>query len=648
MLQSRWKLELAVLLIGASLLGACASDKVATDMSPVVAAGKDGKDGADGSDGTDGKNGAPGANGEDGTSPTAAQLAAAANSAANSAVDNKLGDAIDGALNALARGCDAIAMDQPDDGVQLQMPLATPAGKEREYCQLVLLDRDINLNWSDGEFTVGSHHALIETTPYKDVIPTTTVTGATIADASKPHPCSTPTAVWQTSGVISRGRSVEAAKLGDGPEGGGDKGILPADVAFKLKKGDVILINFHMINTTDQEIAACYKINLHGIAESKVAHEAGTLFFYNPFITVAGETTGSARMACPITKNISLRSAVSHMHSRGDGYVATLLDKSPADPTNAVVRELYSGTEWDEPIEHIFKTPLALTAGQWIDYECHYTNPEARNVAQGFASTDEMCMFIGTYWPKDAALETCSRAASVGKPASNSTASIGYGSGPATGTTKNGADFLGCWWSSPRVTSGTGDDPKRFQTLSCFTQTCPQASPPQRPYLSCLGENSASCQSECTTSQASFQAVCALTPGAGTTGCKEEYGTTGSNGTCAAGATNPAIAACTTAGQVNAYIEECQTTLCATPCGTGAAECSACLGSFDGDPNNTTCMNILVGSCVKDQATKIATKCNTDCFTPCITAKVTGCTVDCLNEEKCKTEYGAVATAVCN
>jgi Copper type II ascorbate-dependent monooxygenase, C-terminal domain len=622
----------STLLCCAALLFACADDSTTTAQQEEAVEGKDGTngdDGENGTNGTDGKNGDNGTNGKDGASGT---------SVGTAELQDVIDDAVEDAISASAKGCDAIDMEKPEDGLQLQLPLTVAAGKEGEYCMLVMLDQDLNLNWSDGRYTVGSHHALVERTSYFGAIPTTTITGQTVADATKPHPCATPSQLWSVQGVVAGGRNVEVAESGDDPTRSG-KGVLPSNVAYKLKKGEVILVNFHMINVTEEPIDACYKVNLHGIPEAEVEHEAGTLFFYNAFITVPAEGTATARLACPITKDITLRTAVSHMHSRGDGYYANLMDKSPADPTASVVQELYSGTEWEDPVAEIFKPALKLTAGQWIDYECHYTNPEDRDVAQGFAGTDEMCMFVGAYWPRDFAMETCAN----GSGKTNGSAGIVYGSGDGTG-----AEFLGCWWNSPRVTSGTGDDPKRLQSLECVTSTCPEASPGIRPYLTCLSDNAAGCQKQCTDAQASFQAVCALTPGAGTTGCAEEYGTNGSDGTCAAGATSAAVAACTMDGQLNAYQEECQATLCASQCAIGAPECAACLGTFTGDPGNTSCMNILVGSCVKDQATKIATKCNTDCFTPCITAKVTGCTVDCLNEEKCEAQYLTLATATCD
>jgi hypothetical protein len=436
--------------------------------------------------------------------------------------------------------------------------------------------------------------------------------------------------------VFGTGRPVTRATLdaNGNPESGVK--VLPNDVAVKISKGDVILLNFHMINATEKPIDSCLKMNLHGIPAAQVKYEAGLLFAYNTMITVPPMGESTARMACPVTKDVTLATANSHMHARGDRYLANLLDKSPVDTTAKVVTELYKGTAWDDPRARVFEVPLQLKAGQYIDYECHYTNNEPRSVAQGFASTDEMCMFTGVYWPMDLNFENCSRDTTKGGGA---TAGIVYGHG-----TKSGADFLQCLWSpGERVYTGAFDDPKRYETLSCYTATCAKASPGLSPYLACLGGNSAQCTKDCTDAQASFQAACSFGE------CKEEYGTDGTNGTCAATVGQAAVTACTKPAQINAFTTTCASGACAAACADDKAPaCAACIGTFDGMPGNTSCMNTLIGACAKDQGAKLASACVSDCFKGCISKEIRSCSVNCLNSVACKSEYQTLSTATCN
>ena len=107
-----------------------------------------------------------------------------------------------------------------------------------------------------------------------------------------------------------------------------------------------------------------------------------------------------------ITQDVHLVSAVSHAHKRLVGYTANLLTGDPENGGTSV-GSLYTGSAWDSPTPSRFSQPIALTKGQWIDYQCQYDNPENRNIAQGLQTTDEMCMFIAPYWPRDPNLDAC-------------------------------------------------------------------------------------------------------------------------------------------------------------------------------------------------------------------------------------------------
>jgi hypothetical protein len=50
---------------------------------------------------------------------------------------------------------------------------------------------------------------------------------------------------------------------------------------------------------------------------------------------------------------------------------------------------------------------MSLRKGQAIDYTCQFRNTEDRQVRQGATTKDEMCMFLGTYYPRNEELEAC-------------------------------------------------------------------------------------------------------------------------------------------------------------------------------------------------------------------------------------------------
>src|SRR5262249_4430399 len=167
----------------------------------------------------------------------------------------------------------------------------------------------------------GSHHATVWRTSHTGTIPTTNIMGQAL-DTSGPVTCLS-SGDWSGTGVITGGRSVDAdpsTQL---------EGELPDDVAFKIAADEVVLMNFHMFNSTEHVVHACYKQNLPSIPAEQVKQEAGLMFFYNQYIALPANGKATADMACPVTADITVSTAVSHMHRRGTGYTASLLDSDP-------------------------------------------------------------------------------------------------------------------------------------------------------------------------------------------------------------------------------------------------------------------------------------------------------------------------------
>lgn len=374
----------------------------------------------------------------------------------------------DGGETPVGDGCEALDLPAPKDGegVQVFVDMQLDAGEERQVCKLVLPSAAVNVNWTEGVYTHGSHHATLSRTSYRDTIPTRTITGV-MKDGSVANDCESLGADWDTQGVITAGHAQGESAETTFPR----KGELPDDVAMKIAGNEVLLLNFHMFNTSDQPVHACYKQNLYGIPDDQVKQEAGSMFYYDSYITVPASGTSTATMACPVQHDVTLAAQVSHMHRRGDGYTATLLDGDPLSG-GAEVQKLYEGTDWAEPVVKVNTPTIALKTGQWIKWQCHYSNTETRDVAQGQQTTDEMCMFVGTYWPRSPEMDWC-------MPAGGSGLAQAYTSGRVLGDgTKNGKDMMDCWSKSPKLVNGGGPSSNagRYATQTCVTQSCPAAS----------------------------------------------------------------------------------------------------------------------------------------------------------------------------
>jgi hypothetical protein len=63
---------------------------------------------------------------------------------------------------------------------------------------------------------------------------------------------------------------------------------------------------------------------------------------------------------------------------------------------------LYETTEWAEPRPWKYETPRKLKAGSYIEVKCDYENNTASPLTFGeSAATNEMCIFVGMYYPWD-------------------------------------------------------------------------------------------------------------------------------------------------------------------------------------------------------------------------------------------------------
>jgi hypothetical protein len=277
------------------------------------------------------------------------------------------------------------------EGVQFRMVTKIEPGSEVEHCQFFKAPAEgLNVNRDEIRFTSGSHHVLLYLTPYDD-IPTTNRFGEEI-DTSGVFDCSEgPTGTWEVSNL-----------LGGSQNSSGDPTLsFPPDVAMKVAPNAVVLMNAHYINPQAEALEPEVRINLFSIPDDQVKTEGGILFFYNALIRVDPMGEGLAKMSCPLPDDVTLGNAQSHMHRRGVGYSASVI------APDAAPELIYENDAWEGVPVKTWEAGLAVKAGSRIEYNCDYQNSEDRQVYQGPKSTDEMCMFIASYWPADNQVSVC-------------------------------------------------------------------------------------------------------------------------------------------------------------------------------------------------------------------------------------------------
>jgi hypothetical protein len=277
------------------------------------------------------------------------------------------------------------------DGVELRMTTTIPPATEVEQCQFFRLPEAINVNRDEVTFTSGSHHVLLYLTPYES-IPQQNDAGEAV-DTSKPFDCSAGVrSGWTVSNLIAGSQNATGESIVS----------FPPDVGMKVPAGAVVMLNVHYINASAQPVNPEVKLTLHGIPDSALKHEGGLLFWYNPFIRIEPMASGYAQMSCPIAADITLGNAQSHMHARGVGYVA---ERVAADGAREA---LYENTEWEGVTVKAWEGGQPIAGGSRIDFRCEYQNATSSTIWQGPRTTDEMCMFISSYWPAQPHVSLCS------------------------------------------------------------------------------------------------------------------------------------------------------------------------------------------------------------------------------------------------
>jgi hypothetical protein len=274
-------------------------------------------------------------------------------------------------------------------GIQFTMTTTLPPGLEAEHCKFVKVPAGETLwvNRDEVRYGQGSHHFLLYATSYTE-IPTQKDDGTPV-DTSK---------VFDCSDGATNGWSI--TKLIGGSQNGEGDSLLrfPSNVAVQVPAGAVLLMNAHYINASDSTITPDVYINLWTIPAAQVEQEGDLLFLYNPLIKVTAQGAGRARWRCPVRHDITIANVQSHMHRRGVGYEASLVGQD---------QPFYVGDAWQNVVVKRFEPGMVVHAGEVFDYHCDYESALDHDVYQGPRSTDEMCMLIGSYYPRDPHTADC-------------------------------------------------------------------------------------------------------------------------------------------------------------------------------------------------------------------------------------------------
>jgi hypothetical protein len=358
----------------------------------------------------------------------------------------------------LLSGCSANAPEisgAPPAPLRLAIDAAVPPGNEEYVCRyFVVSENGFDVSGFEQRLDPGSHHLLLWQT---------TLEPENVEDRldSVIRHCDTD---------VDSHAAISGMLYGAQP--GNASLRYPRGAALRLKPGLVMMLEHHVVNSGQSTLSSHTEIDLIP-ANAEIRAEAGLLHFYDWAIHVPAHSSGQTRMRCAIAEPLELVFLHGHMHERGRSFRAWVARAGESLP-------LLDTPVWNRPTESL-NPPFSLVAGDAVEFECLYENPDAIDVGQGTsARRDEMCSLTAGYVARsgermDAFSEACAlRGSGV----------IGHGSLDCAG-------IEACIASA--VASVT--DPATIRAAqSCFLQGCPTKSIPFAELAICRAEH---CRDAC-------------------------------------------------------------------------------------------------------------------------------------------------------
>jgi hypothetical protein len=248
------------------------------------------------------------------------------------------------------------------------------AGTEQYRCQAVTMPDDGGFVVSGSHtYTPGSHHVLLYRTDL-----------TTVPDGMGGNfDCSDETGLMgHVRGVVYGAQT---------PTGGWQ---LPDGVGLPYRPGEILLLQAHYLDASASDLDARVDVTLATRADG-IEQRAGFFFFYDPFIHVPAGARARASMRCLVRQDVTLLGESAHFHRRGVGYQAFL---DPPGGTPAA-QPFYTTSDWSNPLQQ--RATTAVASGSRLRFACDYDNSSGTTeyYAGPSATQNEMCMFIGLYYP---------------------------------------------------------------------------------------------------------------------------------------------------------------------------------------------------------------------------------------------------------
>jgi hypothetical protein len=175
---------------------------------------------------------------------------------------------------------------------------------------------------------------------------------------------------------------------------------LPRGVAFSLEPNQLIRIELHYVNATDEPQELRASSTFVELPAEDFEQEADFMFVGNPDINL--KPMSSATLDTPFLPlpaelaGVQIFAVTGHEHQWGTGVTASIVT-SEDDPGVAIYEP--ENFQWDEPETIYHDPPMAMPEGGGFRFSCSWNNLSEGEVGFGESVDDEMCFFWAYYYP---------------------------------------------------------------------------------------------------------------------------------------------------------------------------------------------------------------------------------------------------------
>jgi hypothetical protein len=275
-------------------------------------------------------------------------------------------------------GDDAVALDPPQHGVQIQVTArAIPEGSEETACHYLKLDSDVDFDVDHIQMAVsgGSHHIHLYRPFDSD---------HRLPDGSEVCNTAVDFDVWELVAATQLPRS---------------DWQLPQGVAYHFRAGEQLLVQTHFVNVGSLSTSGegHVKINLNEAPAGSVQHYGGSLFGQDRDVLVPARSRTTLYADCEFPNPITLMAMTGHYHFRGRVFTTQRLapDGTPGE-------EIYRHQGYDDPLFLTYDGPTAprFEPGEGLRWSCTWDNPTDMDFEFGpFTDTNEHCNLFAFYYP---------------------------------------------------------------------------------------------------------------------------------------------------------------------------------------------------------------------------------------------------------